>query len=717
MSGTDLFDSSELAGMPDPGRRPRHGRISVRRDGLLKALETISADQPLILLAAPAGYGKTTLLRQWAKEAGRTFGWLELQESDNDPAVLHQRVNGVLGRIQAPEPGSPSVTTRPGGWVLVLDDLHVLHDDRCLAAVAALADDVPSGCRLVVAGRSRPDVDRIRLGRHAEFGQKELGFTLDEVEVFAAEIGLPAAAEVATVLHERTGGWPAVTYLAALSIPAVPDETTSATTIRGDDAFIADYLRDEILNSVPAEISGFLLRTAPLEHLTAPLCDFVLGRSDSAARLAEVERHDLLRTAGQPGAYRYHGILSEMLRAELQRRQPGEDERVHRRAAAWYDAHAEPEPAVGHAFAGHDTATAAWLISRYADALLDEGQIGLLQDWLASLDSAAFENSPILAVQAGWIWATGGETTLALRSLLTAEQRTRIAGGSTPVIPGAASLRAALAPEGVTAMMRDARRAVGECRTEQEQAQAAGLLGVAYLLNGRTVDGMAELQTAVTLGRATAWREACFAAAQLSLAAAETGDWAAAADYAAEASLPVHRAGRPAYASGVAVQVAHAALAAHRGDPPAARDSLSRAERLYAQTSLDAFPWLGAQMAINLGRISLDLDDTAGAETSRVAAQRFLARLSDDGLLGDRYRSFASALDNRGEAGVMLLSTAEMRILHLLTTHLTLGEIAEKLYLSRNTVKTHVSAVYRKLNASTRAEAVDVGRTSGLITA
>jgi LuxR family maltose regulon positive regulatory protein len=722
----DLTSVRSAGGGQDTGSHPRHGHVPLRRIGLLKDLAAVADDTPLILLVAAAGYGKTTVLRQWANEDGRAFGWIQLRESDNDPALLQRHIAGVLGRIRASGTSNPPETAKREAWVLVLDDAHMLHHGLCLEAVTALVEDLPEGCKVVLAGRARLDLDlNRRTGglRYTEFRQNDLSLTSDEVEVLMADVGLTVSPDAAAVLRARTEGWPAVTYLAALSIRGATDVDAAAAAIGGDDAFIADYLRDEVLGSMPAEVAGFLMRTAPLQRMTAPLCDFVLGRSGSAVWLAEVDRHNLFAAdeGEDRGWYRYHRLLSEMLRTELRRRQPCEEERVHRRAAAWYDAQDRPERAVHHALAGGDTASAAQMVSRYMDALIDEGKTRVLQRWLTQLDAGALEEHPLLAIQAGWIWAVGGEPAPALRCLLAAEAGARAAGepaSGTRLMAGAASLRAALAPDGVQGMVDEARRAVAlQPEAEQDQARTAGQLGVAYALNGSPDAGATELARAAELGRRGARREGCFALAQLSLLAAEAGDWAAAAEYARESSTLTPRAGQAEYATGVPAHLAEATVALHRGDPRAARASLNRAQRLYAGPALAAFPWLGAQLAIGLGRILLELGDRAGAEVKAVDARRFLARLTTDGVLGDRYRDFATALHDHGERETTLLSTAEMRILDLLPTHLTLAEIADRLYLSRNTVKSQVAAVYRKLNASNRTEAVHAGRTYGLLTA
>jgi len=189
-----MTPSGEAGGGADAGSHPPYGRSPARRDGLLRDLAAVADDVPLVLLVAPAGYGKTTLLRQWADEDDRGFGWVQLRESDNDPTLLLRHIAGALRQVGAPGGTTrPEMTERDVPWVLVLDDAHLLHHDRSLEVVSTLVGDVPAGCKVVVAGRSRPDLDLGRSPggvRHAEFGPEELSLTTDEVETLVAVVGL-----------------------------------------------------------------------------------------------------------------------------------------------------------------------------------------------------------------------------------------------------------------------------------------------------------------------------------------------------------------------------------------------------------------------------------------------------------------------------------------------------------------------------------------------
>jgi LuxR family maltose regulon positive regulatory protein len=702
--------------MPSAPTVTARRRRPVRRDAVVQRLAAVAYETPLVLLLAPAGYGKTTLLSQWADEDTRSVAWVQIDETDNDPARFLRHVVAARRRIRQPAGTTPCV--------LVLDDAHLLHHECSLDAVMRLVGDLPAGSTVVAAGRARPNFDLSRLPDGvwcAEFGREELSLTVAEVQAVVASVGLDLPRDAVTALRARTEGWPAGTYLAALSIAGAADAGAAARTVGGDDAFIADYFRDEVLSREPAEAVRFLMHTAPLDEMTASLCDAVLERSGSAVWLAEMERRGVF-VAGQDRDtrwYRYHPLFAEMLRSELRRREPGEEQRVHRLATGWYEAHGRSEQAVRHALAGQDTATAARLISTFAGQLVNDGRIELVQRWLEDLGGGALEEYPLLATQAGWIWALAGNTALAHRCLLAAEAGAGAAGEpqlGTRLSAGTATLRTALVPHGVEGMVRDAQHAVAlQPATVPDHARPAVLLGVAQLLNGAAEAGAAQLHRAAVMGRHGSARDACFALAQLALLAAEAGDWISAAQYGDESWALLSRTRSAEYGTSVPVHVARAAVALHRGDLPTARREVERALLLYAMPSLAAFPWLGAQMAIALGRLLLQLNDETAAETRALEAQRYLARLPTEGVLRGQYRRFAADLDHRAQVHSSMLTMAEMRILDLLPTHLTLSEIADRLFISRNTVKSHVAAVYRKLNASTRTQAVQEGRSTGLL--
>jgi LuxR family maltose regulon positive regulatory protein len=277
-----------------------------------------------------------------------------------------------------------------------------------------------------------------------------------------------------------------------------------------------------------------------------------------------------------------------------------------------------------------------------------------------------------------------------------------------------------LAPFGVERMLVDARRAFELEPPGGPWYTLAGLLfGAALLFNREPVAAARAWERAAYYGRGEEPSGASFALAQLSLLAAERGDWSAAENYAAESWTIVETAGLPEYLSSIACYLARARVALHNGDIAEARRHVGRALRLYVSPSPTAFPWFATQAAIVLGRILLDLDDHPAARLKVAEAGRSLNRLLTEGDLRDQHRRLAIDLARHGGRprvpSAMTLTAAELRVLDLLPTHLTLSEIADELHVSRNTIKSQVSSVYRKLRAATRTEAVRQGRILGLI--
>jgi LuxR family transcriptional regulator, maltose regulon positive regulatory protein len=729
-------------------RNPSAERLTpIRRDRLVHNLTGIPDDVPLVLLVAPPGYGKTIAVRQWAAEDARRFGWVHLDASDNDPIRLlrhialavhqiHPLDDAVWRGLDLPD-ASPlalvvprmvaSLSAHGDPWVLVLDDFQVLRGSLGLDVIIALSQELPSGCHLVVVSRHKPGLRLGRLraqGRCVELGPAELGFTGEEVGEVLDAAGLAPSDELVRAVLRRTEGWPAGVFLATLSVRGRPDVRAAAEHIAGTDGFIDDYFREEVLAREPAETVQFLLRTAPLERISGPLCDAVLERTGSAVQLAELENRSLFVVPEDRDRrwYRYHRLFGEMLLAELRRREPGEEAAVHRRAAAWYGAHDEPERAITHALAGGDLALAVRLVTASARAFVNTGRLETVRSWLEALDDGALDRYPVLAANAGWIWALTGDGARAHQCLLAAEngsRHVRTPGELSPT-SSIATLRIALAPLGVERMLADAQRTFAlEPVGSTWHPIASMLLGVAHLVNSAPDAAAKALERAAHLGRKTHPAAASFALAQLSLLAVERGEWQTAEDYANESWAIIEAAQQPEYLSSIVAYAARARMALHQGDVPGAWRYVDGAQRLYTWPSPAAFPWLAAQAAMVLADILLDLGDRTAAGLKAADARRHLDRLLTEGALRDRYRQLMADLaryDNQPVVpGTSGLTAAEQRILQLLPTHLTLSEIADELYISRNTVKSQVASIYRKLRSSTRTEAVREGRQLGLI--
>ena len=341
-AGTPAFDFvvSKL-------RSPPTRAGTVPRSTLIDRLEREDS-RPIVSVVAPAGYGKTTLLSQWAGRNGRAFAWVSVDEADNDAKVLLSYVATALDRVQpvgervfealaSPASSVPgSVVPRLGSalWsmttpvVLVLDDVHLLRNSECRAALSVLADHVPAGSRLVLAGRDEPPVRVARLrteGRLAEIGPADLSLTAEEAASLLRAAQVVLGDDDVAELHRRTEGWPAGLYLAALYLREGGSPRGAAASFGGDDRFVSEYVEAEFLARISSSQREFLTRTAALERMSGPLCEAVLEVPGSAAALAGLAQSNLLLVPlDRRGRwYRYHNLFRGLLRAELERLEPG----------------------------------------------------------------------------------------------------------------------------------------------------------------------------------------------------------------------------------------------------------------------------------------------------------------------------------------------------------------------------------------------------------
>jgi LuxR family maltose regulon positive regulatory protein len=728
-------------------RPPVHRPGLVTRSKLLEALAATPDHTSLILLIAPAGYGKTTVLSQWAAEDSREFAWVTVDEADGDPVRLAGHVALALHRIEPLDPavfralavgdGSRHLVALPhllaslGNWnrpgLLVLDDVHELRTVEATNFIRALAAGLPAGFHLVVGSRVMLSFGRLRTeDRLGEFGREDLAFTEEEARAVLAYAGVDSSDGTVRAVVQRTEGWPAGVYLAALAIRSAPDAARAASGLTGDDPYIVDYFRDELLARESPETVRFLMRTAALDEMSGALCDHVLGHRGSASRLAEAARRSLfvvpLDRRGE--WYRYHRLVADMLLSELRRREPGEELQVHRRAAGWYEQRNEPEKAIGHALAGGDAFAAARLINRHTQDFVAAGRLRTVRGWLNALDDDGLVGYPPLAITAAWMLALVGDSQGAQRCLHAAERGSfdgPLPDGCSSLASAITILRASLGALGVDRMLLDARAATDmEPPSSPWHPPAMATLGIAHALSGAPDQAVKELDLAARLGREAPLPAAAVAAlAELSLLAVERDDWTGAEEKADQALHLIETTGMEEHLFSILGFAAAARVAAHQGNQVAARRHAGTVLRMYTTPSPAAIPWLSAQVAITLAETFLALGDYAAARFRSEEARAHLAGLLTEGTLRQQLHRVSANLSRQGGhvlvPSAMALSKAEMRVLQLLPTHLSLGEIGDELHISRNTVKTQVAAVYRKLQCSTRTEAVTRGRDLGLL--
>ncbi len=695
------------------------------------------------LVHAPPGFGKSTLIAQLAEADDRPLVWLTLDERDADPVTLITDVVFALAGVDdlavdvlegvagGPSAVVPSVLPRlvrliaeaEDERLMILDDVHEVRSPEARDVLRAIVDHVPPGSSLVLAGRARPDLPIARLsasGRLVELGAPDLRMTVAEGSAMLRNAGVVVDAEEVEMLVRRTEGWPAALYLAAVALrDAEPNDLEEL--VGGPGSQLVDYFREEVLSGASADDTRFLLESSILEELRAADCDAILERSDSAERLASLAQANLFVTplAMHGEAYRVHGLFREDLLAELRRLQPGRAPALHRRAAARYAEQGDVERAVRHALAGGDPATAADLIWSVSPEYESRGRSATLKRWLEMFAPEHFHEYPSLALTAGWAAIDDGDGDSAEHwvTVALAAPADAVLSDGTPMAAAAGLLDAALGKRGVRAVAEaaassDALLPPGspwKCAAKFLRGAAAYLADDADTARTVLLDGQA-----AAASRVPAVYVLCLT--ELALMAIDADAWEEAESLIGRARLSQRTGQLQDYATQGIFSATTALVHAHRSEPQAARPAMAAATRaLAAHRHLG--PWLAAQARLVLARAHLALGDPAPArellrEARQIAEADPGATRLHDGV--EEVASDLEALPARTADGEVI-TIAELRTMQYLPTHLSLREIGDRLRVSRNTVKTHTISIYRKLNVSSRSEAVDRGRELGLL--
>ncbi len=737
----DVSADRSHPGPPVPSPPPVRSGL-VPRERLLQRLVG-DRNARVALLAAPAGYGKTTVLAQWAARDERPFAWLTIEKADNDPLRLVGAIAALLDGIAPDAPavfGSPSapppvlptalellgqhLRDRETEFVLVLDDVHTLDSSEAVAVISAVAEHLPPGSQLALGARSEPALPLGHLRTHrmlTELRSRDLAMTAAEAQRLLAAMGLELEPGHVATLLDRTEGWPAGLYLAGLSLQEQPDVGAAVARFAGDDRLIADYLRDELLSRLAPQHLRFLMRTSVLDRLCGPLCDAVLERRRSGAALRDMSRSNLLLIPldRHDEWYRYHTLVLETLRGELHHREPELEADLHRRASAWYAEQDEPDRAIEHALAAGDAARAGELMWAYVPRYLPSGRVLTMRRWLARVpDEKIAAHAPlgltaaVIALHLGEGDAVEHWTSAAERVLERRPPRNQPA----PLRAGVAMMRASLAREGVGRMREDAALAADLLDDDSPwQSLSCMFEGVARHLSGDRNGGRERLEEgARRAAAANAADVQALCLAQLAILREGEAD----GSEASRAMAQIERAGLIQSPSMALVLAAVADSNARRGRVEEAARVMRSSQLLLAILGDEYGAWYQVEVRVLLARAALRLSDVSRARTLLTEARRFMTRAPDaivlDELL-DETQARADAVQESSTNGSPLLTTAELRVLQLLPTHLSFREIADHIHVSTNTVKTQAHAAYRKLDARSRTEAVDQGRALGLI--
>lgn len=646
----------------------------------------------LVLVCAPAGYGKSTLVAQWTSADPRPSCRVQLGEGDNDPLVLLSGVLAALERAGGPVDSDLLAEldrSRPrisrvvlpllaaelevrDPLVMVLDDAHLITGERGQEILAFLVEQIRPSSQLFMVARGVPGIALSRLrasGDLLEIGQTDLRLDLQETGEVAESGGLSLSEEATAALHRRTEGWAAAVVLAALSFRDSEDADARAARLSGDQSQIADYLLEEVLSRQPEHLRRFLLGTSILERLTGPLCDAVLESTDSAAALESLARSNafVAQIDDERRWYRYHPLFRDLLLAELERRHPETPAVYRRRAAQWCEQHGDPGLAFGYARSSGELAQAGRIALAHRDEFAMWGRGDSVRLWLERCSEEEIASDAQLSVAAAWVLAYVGDATRAMRFVAAAEAHPLdrpSADGASSLRSSLASLRTILAPDGIPQMLRDAELVYASETTAETRWRVSGAraMGVAYVLLGRPREAIAVLGEAVALlddhPELAHVRIACLG--YLTFAAADIGDRRNVQRWAVEASWLISEA-RLEDTIGSAIGHTAAALAhQQRGDYSEAARQLENVCR--TRRHLSAIGWGDADLALRCADVSIELGDHAGALEFAEIATDALRRYSQLGTLGERLARLRDRITRAEDYGADLRRAARPQL-------------------------------------------------------
>ncbi len=725
---------------------PRQRRGIVPRPRLDQELEA-AAEAPLTLVAAPAGYGKSTAVRAWSQASESALAWVTLDEADNEPARLWtyvatgvDRIRNGLGRralnrlrgsgmtIEAIDEVMNGIADFGRPLTLVLDDLQTVTDSECLASLDYAIERLPPTARLIAITRADPALELARLrarGALREIRTSELAFTAAEARSLLVDrVGLPLDSDQLDILLKRTEGWPAALYLAGLWLRTVKNRDRAVLEFGGQHRYVAEYLSHEVLAALDDDRRSFLLHAAALGNFTAELCDVILGRSDSQAVLSELEESNLfVLSLGRREWYRVHALFAEFATARLAAVDPSRPQTIHRRAAEWCRSRRMVVEAVQHAAAAGDHDLVAELVGEYHLALIRNGRSATLLRWARELPDDLLIQRPVAAVAAAAAALLVGRMGRERRRLLW------LAGRAIDECPervglyeecAMAAVQAAAIDDGPGQAVAHGQRAVelaGNGVDELLVGALASLARALYLAGDLPEARRAALRA---IDHPDAFRRApgyAMAQAVLAMVAADQGRLTSARDHAETAREIVGRITSSRSWLGSNVAEALGAVLCAEGDLPGAERELSYAERFLEE---DGASLPHARVIVRLAEVRCRRGRLDEAQETLRRALDELSELPDSGVAAKAAADCAEELDRarrRARTGEFreLPSDAELAVLRLLGTDLSAREIGAQLFLSPNTVRSHIRSIYRKLGVGSRENAVARAETIGLV--
>jgi LuxR family maltose regulon positive regulatory protein len=699
------------------------------------------ADGRLLRVLAPPGFGKTTLVARWVASETRLVRWVDVHRSDADPVALFATLRDALtGIYDIPMPSmvhaaavNPYIraleeglagSRRPEPFVLVLDDVHRIHSADGNWLIRTVAEHLAPGSTIVLIGRGHQHqgtLGRLRLAPGVvDVSVDDLAFVRSETHQLLEEMGVDAGAPDVVDVLDVLEGWPAGVRLAGEVLRSTP-----VSTQINDHVNLVEYLRDEWLAQLNDDDRAFLREVACLGQFSGELCDDVLDRANSSEVLERLHRDDVVVFAldQRGGWYRLHRLLRHRLSAELR---DGDLQRwvhIHRRAGAYWERLGDIDRAVEHLRAAGDLAELERVVVVHGGGYFTTGRDQTVENWMTAFSADYLRASSGLTGLQCIKALQRGDDVRAVQWLRLHDDAIRESGGpGTEPTTWWANLLHAMLDE------RPACDLIPGVAAARIQLIGGPWAGLACWLHGALsfVDGDLEAaRDALAAGSFEGELSGddmivghCLAT--LSIIADCVGDHASAADYASRATKAVRSRGAELLAPTAHVMAVGALQQARRGDREGALQALAAARDALARFRTVA-PWFNIISRLALVRTVLILDDRAtGRELIRELKHHARFELHR-GRPARGAIACVGELESQIEAmhvhatGAAALTDAELRVLRLLPTNLSLADIASQLYVSRNTVKTHVASIYRKLDADKRSEAVRRARSAGLL--
>lgn len=723
-----------------PARRDQ----TVTRNRLVERLRA-EPGVKLTVVAAPAGSGKTTLLGAWREIESETHpvAWLTLDEGDNDPVVLWAYLLAALRSViptlelrSAPEVvGAAGITdsvlpelinelAAVGDVAVVLDDFHRLSSGPARDSIVWFVEHAPSTLRLLLATRSDPGLPLATLRAHGallELRASDLAFTSAEAgDLLNDRLSLGLQTLWIHGLVDRTEGWAAGLYLAALSLQAADDREGFIAKFGGENRHVVDFLVDEVLDAHDPALQQVMLRASVLDRLCGSLCDAVLGMEGSGLLLEKLSRENmfLIPLDEQGTWYRFHQLFAQLLRVELEHREPDLVPTLNLRAFEWYRDQGSLDEAVTHALRARAFPEAAEVLAERWSEYLTTGRHATVLAWLRQIPPELLDGNAVLLVVYAWTLALDGQREAAEDVIEALERLDHLDSGPLPdgfssVEASLATLRGLISWGEMGRALENSRRAAELEGPESRWRPLVCLaLGQSLYLSGENSEAGQWLSESADPALARGqWRIAASSLSFHSLVAGELG-------LPDEQTLLAGQAWEVAREHGLEDVDAelHLAVGASLQASGQLADALAAFERcvLLARRG-DFFDFA----AVGLIRQAALLQATGRrSEASPLVdeARALIASCPDPGILADQLAKLEHEPKSPGPTrDDDTLSARELVVLKMLGGRLSERDIGRELYLSHNTIHSHTKSIYRKLSASSRSEALRNARERGLI--